>query len=185
MNRNTSSNIENFSKMMNEDRYWELVEESLRKSTDQFSQEKFLTNALVKLGKEDIIGFRLRTYKLRSKSYLSKLWCAAYIIKGGCSDDGFEYFRSWLISTGREMFYSTLENPDILAVFTENERFAYEFESFNYVSHSAFKKITDISMFEFIDYDEFYSREGKYPKLEFDWEEGKPETMKRILPKSF
>ena len=32
------------------------------------------------------------------------LWDAAYLINGGCSDDGFDYFRGWLVDQGRETF---------------------------------------------------------------------------------
>jgi hypothetical protein len=29
------------------------------------------------------------------------MWVAAYLMNGGCSDDGFDYFRGWLIAQGR------------------------------------------------------------------------------------
>jgi hypothetical protein len=29
-------------------------------------------------------------------------WGAAYLANGGCSDDGFDYFRGWLIGQGRK-----------------------------------------------------------------------------------
>jgi len=35
-----------------------------------------------------------------NKAYTWDLWGAAYLINGGCSDDGFEYFRRWLVSRG-------------------------------------------------------------------------------------
>ncbi|WP_217498085.1 MULTISPECIES: DUF4240 domain-containing protein [Sphingomonas] len=35
------------------------------------------------------------------RSYRWDLWRAAKVAKGGVSDDGFEYFRTWLISRGR------------------------------------------------------------------------------------
>jgi len=43
------------------------------------------------------------------------LWGAAYLINGGCSDDGFDYFRGWLIAQGREVFERTVADPDALA----------------------------------------------------------------------
>lgn len=42
-------------------------------------------------------------------------WAAAYVINGGCSDDGFEYFRGWLITQGREVFQQALSDADSLA----------------------------------------------------------------------
>ena len=43
------------------------------------------------------------------------LWAAAYMICGGCSDDGFRDFRAWLIAQGREVFKGAVPNPDSLA----------------------------------------------------------------------
>jgi hypothetical protein len=43
------------------------------------------------------------------------LWGAAYLINGGCSDDGFDYFRRWLILQGHKVFQAAIANPDSLA----------------------------------------------------------------------
>ncbi|MFC9245678.1 DUF4240 domain-containing protein [Streptomyces sp. NPDC057136] len=48
-------------------------------------------------------------------SCTNPLWAAAYVINGGCSDDGFDYFRGWLIAQGREVFERTAADPDALA----------------------------------------------------------------------
>lgn len=40
---------------------------------------------------------------------------AASLILGGCSDDGFEYFRGRLIAQGREVFERSVADPDSLA----------------------------------------------------------------------
>jgi hypothetical protein len=50
-----------------------------------------------------------------SCSYLGSLWAAAYRINGDCSDDGFDYFRDWLITQGRDMFEAAVADPDALA----------------------------------------------------------------------
>ena len=52
---------------------------------------------------------------LMADSYRGDLRAAAYQINGGCSDDGFEYFRGWLILQGREVFERAVADPDSLA----------------------------------------------------------------------
>ncbi|MEV0071450.1 MULTISPECIES: DUF4240 domain-containing protein [unclassified Amycolatopsis] len=52
---------------------------------------------------------------LLTESYRSPLWAAAYVVNGGCSDDGFDYFRGWLLTQGREVFTRALADPDSLA----------------------------------------------------------------------
>ena len=42
------------------------------------------------------------------------LWGAAYLLKGGCSDDAFLYFRSWLLTRGRQPFEDSLRDPETL-----------------------------------------------------------------------
>ena len=32
-----------------------------------------------------------------AEAYRWDIWAIAFIINGGCSDDGFEYFRGWLV----------------------------------------------------------------------------------------
>src|SRR5262245_37489724 len=49
------------------------------------------------------------------EAYDWNLWGAAYLINGGCSDDGFHYFCCWLIMKGRDVFQAAITNPDTLA----------------------------------------------------------------------
>ncbi|OSP39974.1 hypothetical protein B7767_28795 [Streptomyces sp. 13-12-16] len=51
----------------------------------------------------------------RTPAVPDPLWAAAYVINGGCSDDGFDYFRGWLIAQGRETFERVVADPDALA----------------------------------------------------------------------
>jgi hypothetical protein len=43
------------------------------------------------------------------------LWAAAYLINGGCSDEGFDSFRGWLVAHGRETVAQSVKAPDSLA----------------------------------------------------------------------
>ena len=110
----SDSDLEKTSEMLNEDLYWEIVAQSLKNSKDQDGQEKFLINEISKLTPKQMIGFRLRTDQLLYNTYNSEMWCASYLMNGGSSDDGFEYFRNWVISRGKEVYYQAKENPDTL-----------------------------------------------------------------------
>jgi hypothetical protein len=63
----------------------------------------------------DIAALAQPLQELLAVSYRADLWAAAYLINGGASDDGFEYFRGWLIAQGREWFSRALADPDDLA----------------------------------------------------------------------
>ncbi|MFW5971874.1 MAG: DUF4240 domain-containing protein [Bacillota bacterium] len=179
------SKLNKSNRMMNEEKFWAIVEDSIKNNSSQEEQKDYLISKLSQMSPVDMIGFRLRTDKLLYDSYIPELWCAAYIINYGCSDDGFEYFRNWLISRGKEVYYRAIENPDSLINEIEEDNDFYEFESFWYVALEAFEKRTNNSLYDYIDYDNFITREDNYPSIEFNWNDDNPETMKKICPLLF
>jgi Protein of unknown function (DUF4240) len=181
------SNLKLTSSMLDEDLYWKLITDSLKKSEDQDEQEEHLVNKISKLTSEEMIGFRLRTDKLLFDTYTSEMWCAGYIINGGCSDDGFEYFRNWVISRGKEVYYKAKENPDSLIEEIEKHEIEEDcdFEAFWYVALEAFNQRTGKDLYEYIDYDNFKTKEGNYPHFDFNWKEEEPDTMKAICPRLY
>ena len=171
--------VEKSAEMLDETIYWDIVEKSLKHKNNQDDQEKFLVKEIEKLSPKEMIGFRLRTDKFLYDTYNSEMWCAAYIMNGGCSDDGFEYFRNWIISRGKEVFYKAKKNPDsLISEYIEGEEF-YDFESFWYVALTAFENKTGKELYDFIS-DDFNTNEGNYPAINFTWKEEKPETMKEV-----
>jgi hypothetical protein len=104
--------------LMPEDKFWGLIAASRSESGgDSEGQESALTALLHELPLNDLITFQNRYRQLRGQAYTWPLWGAVYIINGGCSDDGFCYFRDWLITQGREVYTNTLADPEWLADF--------------------------------------------------------------------
>jgi hypothetical protein len=168
--------------MLNEEVYWAIIDSSLHETTNQEDQELYLVSAIEKLTPKEMIGFRLRTDKILFDSYNPELWCAAYIVNDGCSDGGFEYFRCWLISRGKEAFYSVKIDPDSLIKQVVEGKESYEFEGFWYVAMNAFKNKTGEELFSYIDYDRFITNDENYPLLKFNWNVDEPQTMAIICP---
>jgi hypothetical protein len=183
----SSINISNKTKpnqMLDEDLYWQIVDESLKNTRNQKEQEEYLVSRIQKLTPPEIIGFRLRTDKLLHDSYTSVIWCAAHIMNEGCTEENFEYFRCWIISRGKDTYYKTKENPDYLIREVNVEIENYRFEDFWYVALTAFENKTSHYLFDFID-DKFKFCEGQYPEFALTWRKDEPETMKDICPKLF
>jgi hypothetical protein len=86
-----------------------------------------LVGVLIKLDLDDLVRFAHWFNDLTSQAYSNDLWGAAYVINGGCSDDGFFYFRCWLIGRGKEVYDAALANPDNLADFVSPDE-EYEAE---------------------------------------------------------
>jgi hypothetical protein len=83
--------------------------------------------------------------KLKS-AYTWPLWGAAYLINGGCSDDGFEYFRCWLISRGREIFDAAVAEPDSLASVVDPDDDHHECEALLYVALQTYEEVAGKQM---------------------------------------
>ncbi|MEU0687625.1 DUF4240 domain-containing protein [Streptomyces uncialis] len=74
-----------------------------------------LAELLAEQPAERISAAQQTLWDLMAESYRAPLWAAAYTVNGGCSDDGFDYFRAWLIGQGREVFERVVADPDALA----------------------------------------------------------------------
>ncbi len=162
--------------------FWNLIERAKRKaSSDVDEQTEILTEILAERPVEDIIEFGRILEYYHALSYTSDLWAAAYIIQGGCSDDGFDYFRAWLITRGKEIFDNAIANPEFLTKIISVENVEeVDAESFLYVAQDAYERKTSGNM------DEFLNRQGfvNFPKMDFDWEE-EEDSLKQKFPKLY
>lgn len=174
--------------MMDEEQFWAIVQTAVDGSGDDEDEYlEVVKRELSKLSLKEMIGFRLRTDKLLYDSYTSEMWCAGYLMNGGCSDDGFEYFRLWVISRGRKVYEAAMANPDNLIDYIDDdaEMDFFEFELFWYVALEAFEEAVDAELYDYVDDDNFKTCEGNYPNFEFNWEEDEPESMQKLCPRLF
>jgi hypothetical protein len=180
----TDTPISKTDQMIDEALYWKIIDESLKNSKSQNEQEEHLISSIEKLSPEEIIGFRLRTDRFLYDTYTSEMWCAAYIINGGCGDDSFEYFRCWLNSRGKTVYYNAKLNPDSLISELGEETEDYDFESFWYVALTAFENKTGKELYDYIA-NSFKYGESTYPSIKFNWNQKNDESLKAICPKLF
>ena len=80
-----------------------------------------LTQRLKQLDAASVQAFNQHQVQCAIQAYSWDLWGAAYLIDGGCSDDGFMDFRYGLMARGRQVFEAALLDPDTLAQVTDDE----------------------------------------------------------------
>ena len=132
---------------MDEARFWAIIEAGGRRAlADPERQLAAVHRQLIKLTPEDIREFHKQFNQKLADAYTWDLWGAAYLINGGCSDDGFDYFRAWLISRGRKVYEAAVANPDSLAGLTDPDRDDYEFEDLWGASQEAYRELTGEEM---------------------------------------
>ena len=182
MKDKSMSQLHPVSALMDEKQFWSLIEQShtiAQAASDdedeqQTAQCESLAGLLKQLDWQDIAAFVIQSYD-------EKLWCAAYVLCGGCGDDGFDYFRYWLISRGEAVYRGVLADPDSLIdhVSGDVDDGCYEFEDFAYVAMGIFEEKTGEELDKYTDIDH------SIPDIEFSWDEDDPESIKAICPKLY
>jgi hypothetical protein len=117
------------------DRFWSIIGETTPYGAEADKQLDALKAELSKLTPTEIAGFASTFDQIMATSYSWGLWGAAYVIHGGAGDDGFEYFRAWLISKGQNAFEAASIDPDGVGdMIAPDSTGPMEFEEFAYVA---------------------------------------------------
>jgi hypothetical protein len=135
---------------MSEDRFWSIIAATLPDATSQRAQIESLTRQLEALSTEDVAAFQTEFDRKMGDAYSWDLWGAAFVIHGGESDDGFDYFRCWLISKGRAFYEAALADPDGLATLLPvDAEGPLEFEGPAYIAFGIWQKRTGLGPKDF------------------------------------
>ena len=145
-------------KSMNIKTFWQMIDEARKKVGDWEEMVEPLTQALEKLCEAETFQWQQIFDEYQRLSYKNKLWAAAYVINGGCSDDGFDYFRAWLTAQGKDVFMAALCDPETLAD-ADISGGSAEFEEMMAVAAGAYLNKTGTDL----DYDHFYNEMEKHP----------------------
>jgi hypothetical protein len=129
---------------MNKFAFWKLIDDSRQRAGRDLGQQVAELRASVEqLDPDDIVEFGRLFAEYWGRAYTWDLWAAAYILGGGCSDDGFLDFRAWLISRGKRIYEDALRDPETLArVVSSDAGEECQFEGFQYVARTAWENKT-------------------------------------------
>ncbi|WP_431681456.1 DUF4240 domain-containing protein [Kitasatospora sp. KL5] len=167
---------------MDKQQFWDLIEEARRPAPeDAEAVVERATALLAARPRQDIIAAQQILWDLMADSYRGGLWGAAYVINGGCSDDGFDYFRGWLITCGQQAFEQAVAAPDTLAGLRSVREAAerdedLECESTLGLAWDAHLAATGEQMSG-----DCYSI--RYPEIVFEWDFDDDEATERRLPR--
>jgi hypothetical protein len=157
--------------------FWDVVAKACRADPRQAEHwAERLQAELEKLEPAEIIEWNHVFDRLAARAYTVDLWGAAYLINGGASDDGFYYFRCWLIGMGRQVYEAAVEKPDALAdavvpgIDAEAEIYA--------AAHLAWIAVTGKSY-----NDPYPARNERAELLGEDWNFDDEEEVRRRLPR--
>jgi hypothetical protein len=164
---------------MTKDEFWEHIRATRRIDPEEHAER--LAARLARLSVEDILSFGRWWHRMEVAAYSWELWGAAYLINGGCSDDGFEYFCNWLILQGQAVYEAALKEPDSLAKALRGEA---EVEVECYPAYDAYCAITGRA-----DYADALGRQfpdlPEQPPLKKDWDFDDTDSMRERYPRLY
>ena len=168
---------------MSVDHFWTLVEQGRAQAHDPSDAEEVAERTrqvLTALPAAEVGELNQPLHDLMAASYRVDLWGAAYQLNGGCSDDGFEYFRGWLLAQGREVFERVVADPDALADLpvvrkAAKEAVYFECEDMFAVVADAHHALTGTYALP--------ATGGRYPELGQFWDFDDDDDFRRRLPR--
>ena len=126
---------------MNKEKFWQTIESVNRLVPDgdhEMVQEQ-MHKELLRYSPQDILDWDLILREYENAAYRNDLWAACTALGAHASDDGFDYFRTWLISQGKDIYMEAMRDPDTLASNPHSGK-EMSFEAFAYCAIEAYKE---------------------------------------------
>jgi hypothetical protein len=124
-------------------RFWEIIAQTKPGKGSLERQTARLTKALSKLGLDEVVDFDQAFVEANRRLYTWDHWGAAELLFGGCGDDHFTDFRSWVIAQGRDVYEAFLADPDsIAAVGRIDDDEVGDAELFSYAASEVYEDAT-------------------------------------------
>jgi hypothetical protein len=111
--------------MMDENRFWEIIEQSRREknSIDVNEQGDSLLSILQSLPEKSIVQFHARMLVLREQLKTPFMRDIAFMMKYGDNDTAFEGFVNWVIVLEKAHYYKALNSPPYLLTIEDPKLF--------------------------------------------------------------
>lgn len=128
--------------------FWKIIDKSREEADgDPEEQLEILGELLQELPPDEIVSFDRHLSEYHARADHWDLWGAAYVIGGGCSDDGFMDFRGWLISRGEKAYEAAMANPESLVNVVKDHDGECQVEGYQYVAAQVWEEKTGNSEF--------------------------------------
>ncbi|MFZ6643174.1 DUF4240 domain-containing protein [Undibacterium sp. TC4M20W] len=170
---------------MNEAYFWAIVALARQTARTQRDVADSLEYQLCRLSPEQIIEFELHFRRLVYQAETGDVYGAGCLLNWDyMSDDGFLYFRYWLVSMGQAAYEEALRNPGSMAKLDiVHDRDGYPLvndEDYCYAIYKAYEKVAGKEI-----YDDLRLRESQKNCVEpawFDWGYYTHEVMAEKFP---
>ncbi|MFB9080001.1 DUF4240 domain-containing protein [Flavobacterium procerum] len=120
--------------------FWQIIDENRKISTDQFNFLDNLKSTLETFHPKELRKFDKLLITKANELNTWEHWALAYIVRSGCGDDEFDYFRVWAVSKGQTSFEAIkeLNENQLLQIFDEDP----QLEELNYLAEQVYETKT-------------------------------------------
>jgi len=125
---------------IDENLFWLLIDEARKTSTDQFNFLDNLKSTLERFNPKELRNFDKLLKTKANELNTWEHWALAYIVRRGCGDDAFDYFKVWVVSKGQKAFNSikNIEENELASIFNEDP----QLEEFCYLAEQVYEDKT-------------------------------------------
>lgn len=132
---------------INKDTFWALIDQA---KEHPGGPGEWLMERLMDLGPEQAKRFDDFAHAYSSLADQYGLWTAASVMeRGGCTDDGFMDFRTWLAAQGKDVYMAALKDPDSLVDAPDYQD--QRFDCLPHMGERAYEELTGRSTYEDFD----------------------------------
>ncbi|UPQ79337.1 DUF4240 domain-containing protein [Flavobacterium azooxidireducens] len=128
---------------IDENLFWQLINDTRKISTDQYNFIDNLKSTLEAFNPKEMRNFdKLLNTKVNELNTWEH-WALAYIVRRGCGDDEFDYFKVWAVSKGKDAFESIkeIDENQLFTIFDEDP----QLEELYYLAEQVYEdKTTDL-----------------------------------------
>lgn len=121
---------------VSEESFWDIIGETKKEALHPILRAEVLEKKLLRFPPSELEKFEVLFQEKMDLSFTWDLWAIAYMCFDGCSSDGFEEFRAWLISEGKDVFESLVSNPESIVNLKLEPR---QLEPLLYVTQKAYR----------------------------------------------
>lgn len=102
--------------------FWDLISDARKIAGNKYDFIDNLKTVLETFHPNEIRIFQKHLLTKLNELNSWDIWALAYIVRRGCGDDGFDYFKTWVVSKGEQAYNAvlSLDEKSLLDVFDED-----------------------------------------------------------------
>jgi hypothetical protein len=102
--------------------FWQLIDKARKKSIDQFNFLDNLKSTLEGFNPKELRSFHRILQTTANELNTWEHWALAYIVRRGCGNDEFDYFKAWCVSKGQKAFNAikNIDENELVSIFNED-----------------------------------------------------------------